>query len=347
MDLTFKCLTLVRMLAFAMPGFAAGGVLPAETYAFAKTVSDQIHALCPVETTVGIQVARDVEPAVVSLKLTAEWRVLGSKDGKRSWLLCAGKIAGQALNRNPNVHVDEVWFADTELARKDHVLAIPAANLALLQAKNMNGSLSLDGMYAEFEHHLVEKDIARPPRASIAPEESAALDGLLEQLFFIARMQHRNSPAGVLLMLNETTLGAGYNCPLDWVTVLRNESDHEEEQVREAVEDFIVRNQEPAMLKEPRNLGTPVRLISRAELHEVSDPVAGRDGWGPFYAKYPTAFGYNCISRIGLSRNRSVAVVYREEHVGDRYGSGQFLILRRVFGRWTIQMATFGWNWIS
>lgn len=74
----------------------------------------------------------------------------------------------------------------------------------------------------------------------------------------------------------------------------------------------------------------------------------GKDGWAMFYEKYPDSPGIIQLSRVGFSRDGSVAIVYMGNQRGWLAGSGRLRAYIKNNGHWEI-MPYFnpGPHWVS
>ena len=70
--------------------------------------------------------------------------------------------------------------------------------------------------------------------------------------------------------------------------------------------------------------------------------ICGSVYWTPFYEKYPEAWGYYRLSRVGFSRTFAMVMVEREDVCG---GFSRTYILKKTHGKWKI-VTWMGTEWV-
>ena len=79
------------------------------------------------------------------------------------------------------------------------------------------------------------------------------------------------------------------------------------------------------------------RVIFLNEKEEKEIFREGQDGWAKFNKIYPKANGIINFSRVGFNRDKTQALVYRGFGCGWLCGQGDFIVLRKVDGKWIIE----------
>ncbi len=104
--------------------------------------------------------------------------------------------------------------------------------------------------------------------------------------------------------------------------------------------DFEVQNKQPQPLKPLFTISVKYVFISR---QEIQTTFKRQDGWDIFYDKYPNSQGHMHLSGVGFNPQMDMALVY----VGNmRYtlaGEGNYVLLNKVDGQWTVQGQTMVW----
>jgi hypothetical protein len=118
----------------------------------------------------------------------------------------------------------------------------------------------------------------------------------------------------------------------------------------EALHDFITKNKTSVRLSFPTNPPPNLELASAADLNKMflegSQATPKPDGWQRFHLQFPNAAGLIRISRIGMDKNRTTAVLYFAHQEGYLSGGGTTLVLRKKDGKWTSDKSI-GGTWDS
>lgn len=118
----------------------------------------------------------------------------------------------------------------------------------------------------------------------------------------------------------------------------------------EALHDFIAKNKRSIHISFPTNSFPNLELASAAELDKMflegSQATPKPDGWQRFHLHFPNAAGLIRISRIGMDKNRTTAVLYFAHQEDYLSGAGATLVLRKKDGKWTSDKSI-GGTWHS
>lgn len=118
----------------------------------------------------------------------------------------------------------------------------------------------------------------------------------------------------------------------------------------EALQDFITKNKTSVRISFPTNPPPNLELASAADLNKMflegSQATPKPDGWQRFHLQFPNAAGLIRISRIGMDKNRTTAVLYFAHQEGYLSGGGTTLVLRKQNGKWTSDQSI-GGTWDS
>lgn len=114
----------------------------------------------------------------------------------------------------------------------------------------------------------------------------------------------------------------------------------------ELVKDFCDKNTQPREVWQELGSHVRSRLITREEQHEIfrNGP---RDGWKRFYEKYPGSPGIIEVSRVGLNRNKDMAIFYWGFQKEPLNGHGHVLVLKKQGGEWIELPVSIGGSWES
>lgn len=96
--------------------------------------------------------------------------------------------------------------------------------------------------------------------------------------------------------------------------------------------DYNIRNKEPLRFKDSLELKMEYVLIDEKEIEKVFKNRT----WGEFYKKYPNSGGLVSLSRPGFNSGMNQALIYRQYWCGWLCGGGDYLLLKKSSGRWTI-----------
>lgn len=119
---------------------------------------------------------------------------------------------------------------------------------------------------------------------------------------------------------------------------------------REAVDDYLARNQAPARLRRSLGLRTSYHLLNREEGERIFGRPQRRegammDGWERYRATFPRSSGIITLSRVGFGEGGNQALAKYGELVNPTMGRGDYFTLRRDESGWSIVGRA--WAWIS
>jgi hypothetical protein len=97
-------------------------------------------------------------------------------------------------------------------------------------------------------------------------------------------------------------------------------------------EDYLARNETSQPLK-VSNLGISYVLVKKSDL---PDDGLGRF-WTRFYQKYPNSSGLIFFSEIGFNSQHDQAFLYAGRGCGGLCGSGEYVLLSKINGKWEIR----------
>jgi hypothetical protein len=108
----------------------------------------------------------------------------------------------------------------------------------------------------------------------------------------------------------------------------------------QTLENYLERNKSSGVLKVSVP-GVDYVLAREGELPDYSD----NRFWAKFYEKYPLASALVTVSNIGFNDQHDQALVYLSRGCGYLCGSGGYVLLQKVNGKWEIRDQ--GGVWIS
>jgi len=107
----------------------------------------------------------------------------------------------------------------------------------------------------------------------------------------------------------------------------------------ETLDDFFQRNRQSTKLAPDMQLGIHYILVSADEFSAVMDQP---DGWDAFHKKYSPS-GYMQFSRVGFNDTVDQAIVYVGSIPGPMMGSGNYYLLEKQGGQWSIREQVLAW----
>lgn len=89
-----------------------------------------------------------------------------------------------------------------------------------------------------------------------------------------------------------------------------------------------------------------IRLVDREELDRYFEISDTHEQWLAFYSKFSNASGIMSFSLPGYSTQGDLAVVQIASSCGETCGGGSFWVLRKVSGRWEVEVGKVipGWQ---
>jgi hypothetical protein len=109
----------------------------------------------------------------------------------------------------------------------------------------------------------------------------------------------------------------------------------------ELVTNFTERNQQPYPLKPVLDFGMDYQLLTQEEVDELR-LLDEASGWTLRDEKYPNAYGFVYLSRVGFNADFTQALVYMASyHYEQPIQGGYYLMIRQDEG-WEIE---FGYEW--
>ena len=107
---------------------------------------------------------------------------------------------------------------------------------------------------------------------------------------------------------------------------------------RQTLDDYLLRNKVPGHLK-VWNVGLNVVLT---DLNGFESDRPDRF-WLRFSEKYPKAYGFASFSNIGFNDRYDQAFLYAARSCGGLCGSGGYVLLKKINGKWEIQSEAGMW----
>jgi hypothetical protein len=111
--------------------------------------------------------------------------------------------------------------------------------------------------------------------------------------------------------------------------------------------DFDEKGKKSCRLDRRFDLKVPYTLVVNDDLNKIFalDPSGHIDPkvWDHFYQRYPGAAGIVAFSRVGFDSKKNQALVYLVIQYGLVGGSGEFCVLVRNDGKWTIEKQVLIW----
>jgi hypothetical protein len=107
----------------------------------------------------------------------------------------------------------------------------------------------------------------------------------------------------------------------------------------ETLDNFFQRNRQSTQLAPDMQLGIHYILVSADEFSAVMDRP---NGWDAFYKKYSPS-GYMQFSRVGFNDTVDQAIVYVGSIPGPMMGSGNYYLLEKKGGQWSIREQVLAW----
>jgi hypothetical protein len=105
------------------------------------------------------------------------------------------------------------------------------------------------------------------------------------------------------------------------------------------LDNYFQRNRQSTQLSPDMQLGIYYVLVSADEFSEVMDQP---DGWEAFYKKYSPS-GYMQFSRVGFNNTLDQAIIYVGVIPGPMMGSGNYYLLEKKAGKWSIREQVLAW----
>ncbi len=109
-----------------------------------------------------------------------------------------------------------------------------------------------------------------------------------------------------------------------------------------AVADFLRKNADRAQIDFRADLALRARLVSETSVMEIFDRSVDSP-WKLFRRRFPNASGFLKLSRVGISPDNLVAIVYMGEYNGPMSGRGNVYILHRNGAKWVLHATQMVW----
>lgn len=179
--------------------------------------------------------------------------------------------------------------------------------------------------------------------STLTSAEQEVVEALLSQHF-----DTRNSKQQVIVDTTSVSklLWGTYD---DFSRSLRKKAASRDPAFREALEGFLEKNKTAVRVLLSTNAPSRVVLISEATVEDIfpskGDPEV--KGWNYFYHRFPGASGLIDISRVGMDRKGTVAIVYLGQQHQNLDGFGSMRVLKREGTNWILTDDFIGPNWRS
>lgn len=119
--------------------------------------------------------------------------------------------------------------------------------------------------------------------------------------------------------------------------------------LKEASDDFLIKNNAAVQIVFPTNAPKSVELISEATGEEFFSSKGGSQpkGWDLCYRRFPDSSGLLTSSRVGIDSKGTVAIVYLGQQRQYLDGSGSICILKSKGKKWVLNSDSIGSLWRS
>lgn len=162
-----------------------------------------------------------------------------------------------------------------------------------------------------------------PTAPDIEAEEEAVYAALFDEMYGEPQM---------LVLVAETETGVmsveNTDSTLEYVLSQMGEVD------QATVDSFLVRNDASYPLRPDMNVGLPYVLLTDEQVKQIFD--INTSGWDVFYTRYPNSPGLTSVSRVGFNADFTQALVYIGTQSHWLVGSGYYVLLEKVDGKWQI-----------
>jgi hypothetical protein len=185
---------------------------------------------------------------------------------------------------------------------------------------------------------------APPLRARMIPTGDPELGPLVA---FLRAEFAEEIKAGKRLVIEDRTdlgpllLGMSYQ---EFVASLLDEA--KDKVPAEVIRDFDEKNRQSHAVWPELSRHLPVRVLSREE-HKAIFTANPDDNWKRFYERYPDAPGIITVSRVGLNRDKNLALFYMGVGRGSLNAGGQLYVLKKEGDEWVDQRISIGPSWQS
>ncbi len=105
---------------------------------------------------------------------------------------------------------------------------------------------------------------------------------------------------------------------------------------KDIINDYQSKDENNLKLKDNFSVQNKVLFLSEKEESQFFRKVQ-ENGWVKFHKKYPKAKGIISFSRIGFNQEHTQALVSVSFGCGFLCGEGNFILLQKANGKWTIQ----------
>jgi len=110
----------------------------------------------------------------------------------------------------------------------------------------------------------------------------------------------------------------------------------------EMIASFKERNNQSYLINPVLDFGVKYQLLTQEEVDELrSEDEAS--GWTLLYDKYPNAYGFVYLSRVGFNADFSQALVFMSTFHYERLMEGEYYLMIKQDGRWVIE-ASYGFQ---
>ncbi|MGI8649802.1 MAG: hypothetical protein ACR2KW_05415 [Rubrobacter sp.] len=103
---------------------------------------------------------------------------------------------------------------------------------------------------------------------------------------------------------------------------------------RETLDDFLAKNREKYSVDPDLNPEGHLICLTEEESGQI---FRGEDGWNRFMEEYPKSSGNIELSRVGLDRNLTQAMIYVGHQFHWTAGSGNCYFLSKSDGNWFVE----------
>jgi hypothetical protein len=192
---------------------------------------------------------------------------------------------------------------------------------------------------------LRREAVVAPVRAPAVATGDPELDPLVSYLraLFAAAIKDGHK----LVIMDRTDMAELYFVKQPYQEMLNGLlSDARDQVPAEMIRDFCEKNRESRMVWPELIRHLPASLLTAGERKAIFS-VSSDDVWKPFYTKYPGSPGIITVSRVGLNRDKTLAIFYVGNQRHLLLGEGQLHVLKKEGDVWVELPILIGPSWNS
>lgn len=190
---------------------------------------------------------------------------------------------------------------------------------------------------------VVSAVVVGQPRAStqaeVSAEEYSVYSAVIGEMFAGGKVTFDTEAKVKLLVIKEHTVNESVRAGME--NHLKYLTQQFPSISQQTIDDYAGKNREAYQLRDSFELKLNHTLVKKCEIEGMFK--SRMTGWEEFYKRFPDSGGLVGVSRVGFNPKMNQALMYVEHGCGGLCGTGHYVLLNKVEGRWKVAKLLQAW----